>query len=132
MGMRWLVILLTTCLSAHAEVKRDLAYVAEGHERQKLDLYVPEKRGKEAMPVLIAIHGGAWAFGDKANHGFAKPKFAWFNQQGFIVASINYRLSPAVTHPAHIQDVSKAVAWVGKNIAKYGGDPNLQEYNDIG
>lgn len=37
---------------------------------------------------------------------------------------ISYRLSPSVSHPAHIQDAAAAVAWVKKNIAKYGGDPN--------
>jgi acetyl esterase/lipase len=37
---------------------------------------------------------------------------------------INYRLSPAVQHPAHIQDVARAFAWTVRNIAKYGGRPD--------
>ena len=121
--MKSLFLLVLSCLSCHSAVIRDLAYVEGGHERQKLDLHLPANKGKGGAPVLIAIHGGAWAFGDKANFGFAKPKFQWFNEQGFIVASINYRLSPAVTHPSHIEDVCQAVAWVEDHIAKHGGDP---------
>jgi acetyl esterase/lipase len=33
----------------------------------------------------------------------------------------NYRLSPAVQHPAHVEDVAKAFAWTCENIGKYGG-----------
>ena len=122
-------MLLASCLSSptnlsgQCKVLREVAYVKAGHDRQKLDLYLPETERKEAAPVVIAIHGGAWAFGDKANDSFVKPKCSWFVEQGFIVASINYRLSPAVTHPAHIQDVIHAMAWVAANIAKHGGDP---------
>ena len=35
----------------------------------------------------------------------------------------NYRLTPAVQHPVHLQDAAAAVAWVHKSIAEYGGDP---------
>jgi acetyl esterase/lipase len=33
----------------------------------------------------------------------------------------NYRLSPEVRHPAHIQDIAKAFAWTYENIGKYAG-----------
>ena len=35
----------------------------------------------------------------------------------------NYRLSPGVMHPAHVQDAAAATAWVYNNIAEFGGDP---------
>ena len=47
-------------------VYRDLAYVTDGHERQKLDLYVPETG--ENLPLIIWIHGGAWRGGDKTHY----------------------------------------------------------------
>ena len=37
---------------------------------------------------------------------------------------VNYRLSPAVSHPAHIEDAAASFAWVKRHIAEYGGDPN--------
>ncbi|MCY4553161.1 MAG: alpha/beta hydrolase, partial [Candidatus Poribacteria bacterium] len=42
-------------------VHRDLAYVTDGHERQKLDLYVPDEG--ENLSLIIWIHGGAWRGG---------------------------------------------------------------------
>lgn len=116
-----LFLLFFCSLFTHAEVIRDLAY---GNEPlQKLDLYLPDAKSGQPRPVIVAIHGGGWAFGDKAHANFIQPKTAWFNDHGCIVASINYRLSPAVTHPSHIEDVCAAIAWVQQHIGKHGGDP---------
>jgi len=37
------------------------------------------------------------------------------------VVITNYRLSPKVKHPAHVEDVAAAFAWAHKNIARHGG-----------
>ena len=39
------------------QVHRDLEYVAGGHARNKLDLYLPAK-ADHALPVIVWIHGG--------------------------------------------------------------------------
>ena len=44
-----------------AVAHHDLAYVANGHERQKLDLYLP-KDGTN-LRLIISIHGGAFRAG---------------------------------------------------------------------
>lgn len=85
-----------------------------------LDIYAP-KNAKNS-PVMIMIHGGGWRNGDKSNRGFIENKVPFFNENRYIAVSINYRLSPAIKHPAHIEDVAEAVAWIHKNINKYGGD----------
>src|SRR5436305_1149801 len=64
---------------------RDLEYVPNGHERQKLDLYLPEK-AEGPLPVIVWIHGGAWRAGSK-NYCPAVP----YSAKGFAVAGINYR-----------------------------------------
>ncbi len=46
-------------------------------------------------------------------------------RQGVAVVVVNYRLHPKVKAPAYIDDAAAAVAWVFKNIEKYGGDPDL-------
>ena len=84
----------------------------------QLDIHTPS--GKGPHPVMVFIHGGSWRFGDKRMTG-KKPEF--FTGEGYIFVSINYRLSPAVLHPAHAEDCGKALAWIHKNIAEYGGDP---------
>jgi hypothetical protein len=46
-------------------VHRDIPYVTDGHERQKLDLYLP--KAKKKQPLIIWVHGGAWLEGSKEN-----------------------------------------------------------------
>ena len=84
-----------------------------------LDLYVPQTGA--GFPVVVWVHGGGWHVGDKRNVG-VKPQA--FTDAGYLLVSVNYRLSPAVTHPAHVQDVAAAIAWIHQNIAEYGGDPS--------
>jgi acetyl esterase/lipase len=74
-------------------------------------------------PVLLQIPGGAWSTGNK--RGQAHPLMSHLAEYGWICVSMNYRLSPRHTWPAHIVDVKKAIAWVRANIANYGGDPNF-------
>ncbi len=87
--------------------------------RHQLDLYLP--KGKKDFPVLFFIHGGAWRHGNKNHFGIYAPLGKMFARNGIAMVSINYRLSPAVMHPVHIQDVARAFAWTYKNIGKYGG-----------
>jgi acetyl esterase/lipase len=109
------------------EVQRlkDLAYYSgPGADpiKHKLDLYVP--KGKKDFPVVFFVHGGAWRHGDKSWLGvYSTLGLAWA-RHGVCTAVINYRLSPAVTHPEHIKDVARAFAWVHKNIRQYGGRPD--------
>src|SRR5271165_5831378 len=49
---------------ADMQVHRDLEYVAGGHARNKLDLYLPAK-ADHPLPVIVWIHGGGWAAGSK-------------------------------------------------------------------
>jgi acetyl esterase/lipase len=70
--------------------------------------------------MLLFVHGGGWSIGDKTELSWLGAKLA---QQGLLVAVANYRLSPAVQHPAHAQDVARAAAWLYRNGARYGGDP---------
>jgi acetyl esterase/lipase len=88
-------------------------------ERHKLDLYVP--KGKTNFPVLFFVHGGGWKSGNKYMYSALGHAFA---KEGIGTVVINYRLSPAVRHPAHIEDVAKAFAWTHANIGKYGGRPD--------
>lgn len=123
MVMKSLIPLFLSCMCCHAVPLRDVAYVPGGDPLQTLDIHRPAKDPTQAAPVLIGIHGGGWAFGDKSHAGFVQPKSEWFLKQGFLFVSINYRLSPKVVHPTHVEDVCKALAWIGENIDNYGGDP---------
>jgi acetyl esterase/lipase len=96
---------------------RDIAYVTNGHERQKLDLYLPAST--RPVPLVILVHGGAWLGGSKDREPHAK-----FVAQGYAVAAINYRLSQHAIFPAQIEDCKAAVRWLRAHAAEYGVDPN--------
>jgi acetyl esterase/lipase len=101
-------------------VIRDLEYVPGGHERQKLDLYLPkEAEPNEVRPLLVWVHGGAWLGGNKNPCPAAR-----FVGEGYAVASINYRLSQHAIFPAQIQDCKAAIRWLRANGGAYGYDPN--------
>jgi acetyl esterase/lipase len=103
-------------LPAGVVAHRDLAYVDGGHERQKLDLYVPENSAAAPLPVIIWVHGGAWQSGSKAG---PLPLRLGFAGRGFAIASIGYRLSDAAIFPAQIQDVKAAVRWLRAHAKDY-------------
>lgn len=105
-------------LAPNTVVHADVRYGDADEKLNVLDIYAP--REAKNAPVLLFIHGGEWSRGDK--HGVRyKPQF--FNQNGVIFISTNYRLSPAAPHPAQVDDVASAIAWVHAHVAEYGGDP---------
>ncbi len=99
-----------------AKEYHDLAYVEGGHERQKLDLYLPRTPGPH--PLIVWVHGGAWSIGDKTICP-AKP----YVTRGYAVASIGYRLSQHAIYPAQIQDCKAAVRWLRAHAKEYEIDP---------
>ncbi|MHC4557760.1 MAG: alpha/beta hydrolase fold domain-containing protein [Planctomycetota bacterium] len=100
-------------------ILRDLEYVPNGHERQKLDLYLPEQSDDSpALPLIVWIHGGAWRAGNKQNCRSAR-----FLQHGYAAASINYRLSQHEIFPAQLEDCKAAIRFLRTNAKKYKIDP---------
>jgi acetyl esterase/lipase len=103
-------------------VVRNVAYVqAAGYsaDKDKLDLYLPV--GRVNAPVIVSYYGNQLMGGDKDEEGYIGHRFA---SAGFATAVVNYRVSPAVSHPAHVQDAAASFAWVKRNIRRYGGDPS--------
>jgi acetyl esterase/lipase len=86
-------------------------------ELNSLNVYMP-KRGSNS-PILIWIHGGSWTYGDKEE---VHSKAEYFTSKGYVFVSVNYRLSPKVKHPVHVQDVANAIVWVYQNAKHYSAD----------
>lgn len=101
-------------------ILRDLEYVPNSHERQKLDLYLPSQSDDpRPLPVIAWVHGGAWHAGSKENCRSTR-----FLQDGYAAASINYRLSQHAVFPAQIEDCKAAIRFLRANAEKYGIDPD--------
>ncbi|MGQ0508098.1 MAG: alpha/beta hydrolase [Myxococcaceae bacterium] len=86
---------------------------------QSLDLYLPKTPGPH--PILAFVHGGEFFEGDKSQH---QPKGKAFAAAGVIFAAVNHRLSPAVRHPAHVQDIVLALKYLREHAAEWSGDPS--------
>ena len=95
---------------------RDLPYGPDPAHR--LDLYLPAA-GSGPAPVIVFLHGGGWAHGDKS-----PCPAAALTEFGFAVASVNYRLSPAAPFPAQLDDARAAVRWLRAHAAEHGLDGN--------
>lgn len=98
-------------------IHRDLAYVPDGHPRQKLDLYLPRADGP--LPLVVYVHGGAFRAGDKSEG----PPLEYL-AEGYALAAINYRLSQHALFPAQIEDCKAAVRWLRAHAADYGLSPD--------
>ncbi len=112
------------------DLERTVAYrIIEGANKNltSLDVYSPPQACNS--PVVMWVHGGGYIRGDKSNQ--IKDKAKLFNDQGWTLVSVNYRLSRPpksqqanrnAQFPNHYDDVAASVAWVKSNIGKYGGD----------
>jgi acetyl esterase/lipase len=102
---------------------RNIDYSGDGLRAHRLDIIRRRGGPREAAPVLVYIHGGAWVIGDKREQGL--PLLYELARRGWVTVTINYRLSPKATWPDHIVDCKRALSWVRQHIAEYGGDPGF-------
>lgn len=96
----------------------NLEYAKVGDKKLLLDLYLPEK-ADAPLPVIVGIHGGGWASGQKeGSQGIRQAG------RGYAVATISYRLSGEAIFPAQIIDCKAAVRWLRANAKQYHLDPD--------
>jgi acetyl esterase/lipase len=97
----------------------DIAYGNEDYW-QKLDVFMPDNAGT-ALPVFCFFHGGGWYTGHKEWVSFMAPSIL---AAPAIFVTPSYRHAPAAQFPAPLYDCTDAIAWIYRNIARYGGDPD--------
>ena len=98
----------------------DLPY-ANISTAQKLDIYLPDE-GEGLFPVILDIHGGGFAIGDKRDIHLT----SWLAglKRGYAVVSVNYRLSGEAVFPAGLQDLKASIRWLRANQEYYHLDGN--------
>lgn len=89
--------------------RRDVKFTQGRQRPLKMDILYPKTLPAKPMPGLVWIHGGAWCEGNK-EEGF-KPLLP-FARQGYLCASIEYRLSHEAIFPAQIEDCKCAVRFL--------------------
>lgn len=85
----------------------------------RLDVF-PVKLGKQPAPVFVFIHGGYWRGQTKED---APIMAKAFTDAGIAVCTVEYTLLPEATLAETTREVRSAVAWLYRNAAVYGIDP---------
>jgi acetyl esterase/lipase len=103
----------------------DLTYsVLPGFRPLRLDLYEPPG-APGSHPLVVFIHGGGWMSGHTRHSGAFEDwpgVLASLAAKGYVVASVEYRLSGEAPFPAAIQDIKAAIRWLRARALQYGID----------
>jgi acetyl esterase/lipase len=99
--------------------ERNIEYAHPGEESLLLNLALP-KDGKGPFPAVLCIHGGGFRAGNREGYNKTCLMLA---QNGYVAATIEYRLAPKFQFPAAVQDTKAAVRWLRLNAKKYNLDP---------
>lgn len=110
-------LLNATVPSDGYKVEKGIAYGSD--PRQKLDVYVPEKRAA-GSPVMIYFYGGRWRTGTKDDYLFVGQALA---SKGITVVVADYRLYPNVRFPVFVEDGARVIRWTHDHISTYQGNP---------
>ena len=85
----------------------------------QLGVAIPEN-AEESLPVVVCIHGGGWAVGDKDQMAWMAIRYA---QQGYIGVTLSYRLNHEAPIPACIFDVKEAIRYLKHISSDIHADP---------
>jgi para-nitrobenzyl esterase len=108
-----------------------------GEDCLVLNVFTPELSSGTKRPVLVWLHGGGFIHGSGSSRGNDGVNLA--HNHDVVLVSINHRLNVlgatylgevagpefAASGAVGMMDIVAALAWVRKNIGRFGGDPNL-------
>ena len=103
-------------------IYENIPYAKDTLKKHMLDIYTPPVK-KLSYPLIVWIHGGAWMTNDKyADMSYMTNTIKGFMDNGYAVASIDYRYSTTAIFPAQIQDCNQAIEYLYENGAQYNID----------
>ncbi|WP_439538100.1 alpha/beta fold hydrolase [Sphingomonas sp.] len=99
--------------------QRDIVYRTTEKGPLHLDLHRPSTAKDKRAPVLVVIHGGAWARGERPKGWSGYRRFV---DAGFAVVSVQYRLAGQARAPAAVEDVRCVMGWIARAAEREGLD----------
>jgi len=90
---------------------------------QRMDAYLPAAPIAEPAPMILMVHGGGWAYGDKELGRVVDNKVARWVTRGIIFISVNYPMIPDSDPVEQADDIARALAAVQQAAPGWGGDP---------
>ncbi|MGI8384277.1 alpha/beta hydrolase fold domain-containing protein [Robertmurraya sp. P23] len=92
-----------------------------GYPNYPLEMDILKPNSKDQLPAVVFITGGGFMAANKDNYLQQRMDIS---EAGYVVASIEYRVTPQSTFPAPLEDVKSAIRYLRANAEKYGIDPN--------
>jgi acetyl esterase/lipase len=98
-------------------IERGVPYASIPHDKLLMDIVRPKAAGK--YPGIVMIHGGGFSSGTREGY---LPMAIRLAQNGYVAATVSYRLAPMFQFPMPLHDVKSAVRFLRANAGKYGVD----------
>jgi len=113
----FLVTVLAQAQETQPEYEKitDVIYGETGDRELLLDVYLPAVTANP--PLLVWVHGGAWRGGTKD-----RVMILDFINDGYAIASLDFRLSGEGMFPAQVHDIKAAIRFVRAKAEFYGYD----------
>ncbi|WP_461633850.1 alpha/beta hydrolase fold domain-containing protein [Labilibaculum euxinus] len=94
-------------------------YRIRPNRKLRMDVFLPNRDCGQKRPVVMMIHGGGWRSGNKSH---LVPMAQQLAADGYVTASVEYRLSIEAIYPAAIYDLKEAIRFLKHNSDLYGID----------
>jgi acetyl esterase/lipase len=102
---------------------KDVVYKNTNGVPLTLDIYAPLKQVYKTSPVLLYVHGGSFAYGNKNIPDTLSPILDTFREQGYTIISTSYELMKNKENfNKQISDIKDTLRWVYKNKSDYNFD----------
>lgn len=102
---------------------RNVIYKNTNQVPLTLDIYGPKSQVYKSSPVLIYVHGGSWAYGDKSIPDALSPILDTFREQGYTIISTSYELMKEKENfYKQVSDIKDTIRWIYKNKSTYNFD----------
>ncbi len=103
----------------HVLVLENQAYSRVGRRLLCADVFFPFGTLEQKNPLIVTVHGGGWRSGNKS---MLLPLNKRLAAAGYVVASVEYRLSDEAKYPAAVEDLVQAIAYLKRHAEMYAID----------
>lgn len=94
----------------------DQVYRVRDNRILRMDVFIPNSDPEKKRPLVMMIHGGGWRSGNKSH---LVPMAQQLAIDGYVTATVEYRLSAEALYPAGMHDVKEALRFLKQNANVY-------------
>jgi triacylglycerol lipase len=112
-------------MSLEQKNSKEIIYKSTNNIPLTLDLYESNKIIPKGSPVIIYVHGGSWAYGDKILPQIFNPVLDSFREEGYSIISVEYELlDKSLDFNKQVSDIKDSIRWINKNKDIYNFNTN--------